>query len=212
MIKNKHKLPQSTKYLSIILPGDAPDSRGKMLYFTPKDAEKLAKHIAKIAKKSGFVVLVTNGPRTGKHDPETGKELVVHQNNILDATSAKFIDILENNKVLYKLFDFQKGQPSNKELIYGAVIYNKDSKIFVPGESTSMVSEAVDIMPSYAVTIYHNAAMNDNHYKHVKAELRSGRASVMDLSMKIVKPKRSTKKAPSASAQIAKVIFDSAGT
>jgi len=185
----KDILPKSDKYLGVILGGDAPDSNGKIHYYTELDAQKLAQYISDLAIKEKYTVLLTNSPRTGKHDPITGKERDgMHNNNLIDPVTLKFQEVLTVNKVAFKLFDFQKNKPNLYKAIVGAVLYNTNSRIFVPGESTSMISECIDILPAGSVTIYYNSAMGNVHERHVKAEFDNGRASTLDSNMQFKNP------------------------
>jgi hypothetical protein len=68
-----------------------------MHYYTSEDAVKLAEYVSNLALKENYVVLVTNGPRTGKYDAKTGKELDVHNKNITDHVTLKFTEILNQN-------------------------------------------------------------------------------------------------------------------
>ncbi len=186
--RDKAMLPKAKKYLGVILAGDAPDSNGEMHYYTTEDAYKLAEHVSKLAIKEKYTVLVGNGPRTGKFDPNTGREANVHKDGIVDPVTQRFVEILRDKQVDFKLFDFQKGQPSRKELMFGAILKNPGSKILVPGESTSMISESIDLLPKGSIIIYQNSAMNESHNKHTKAEFDNGRASCMDLNMNVAHP------------------------
>lgn len=129
-------LPKSEQYLGIILPGDAPDSNGEMNNYTPQMASKLAMQIASMAKANNYAVLITNGPRTGKHNPSTEEVLINHQDNITDEVTLKFVEILDKQNIEYKLFDFQRGQKNYKNLIFGAILEHEDSILLAPGEST----------------------------------------------------------------------------
>lgn len=203
----KEHLPKSDKYLGIILPGDAPDSNGGMKYYIPQMAANLAKQVASMAKKGNFAILITNGPRTGKHNPENGGILVNHQDGITDDVTLKFVEILESVGSKYKLFDFQKGQKNHKNLIFGAILNHKGSTILAPGESTSMISECVDLMEPGSVIIYMNEAMNENHKKHVSSEFENNRAHIMEDGI-VKKATISDQKSPSAKTVVSKTILE----
>jgi len=87
------------------------------------------------------------------------------------------------------------------DLILGAIRATK-SEIFVPGESTSSISECIDVLPAGAVNIYENTAMNKVHQAHVKSEVEAGRVKLMPMGYQAIiahqnaseensKPKRS---------------------
>jgi hypothetical protein len=203
--EHKNILPESSKYLGIILPGDAPDSAGRIKYFTTEDATKLVGNIFK--KFPDYFLLISNGPRTGKHDTKTGEISRNHIDNIMDPVTKQFITILDQNKIKYKLFDFQRGTSSYKNLIFGTISHSKDNIMLIPGESTSLISEAVDLIPSDQVVIYSNVAMNDNHKKHIMSEFEAGRASIMDIEGNIGPMQRQGQKSLPAKALIAQGII-----
>lgn len=202
----KELLPKAEKYMGIILPGDAPDSNGKMKYYTPEMAAMLAQQISGLAKEKNYVILITNGPRTGKHNPNTGEVLINHQDGIIDDVTLKFIEKLKSYNIEFKLFDFQRGQQNHKNLIFGAILKNPGSIILAPGESTSMISECTDLMEAGSVIIYMNEAMNENHKKHVLSEFEDKRAHIME-DGNIRETQISDTKSPSARDIVAKAII-----
>ncbi|WP_375318631.1 hypothetical protein [Candidatus Tisiphia endosymbiont of Oplodontha viridula] len=203
----KSVFSSSDKYLAVILAGDVPEN-GTYHCYSNKEAEKLANYVSDLALKNNYFVLLSNGPRTGKYDCQNKKELSVHEkDSIIDAVTSSFQKVLQENKVPFKLFDFKKGQPSMYRAILGAVLYNKHSLIIVPGESTSMVSETVDMLPAKSVTVYYNSTMNETHKRHIKNEFDKGRVSVIDENMHLHLPNNTRAKYLSASENIAKSIY-----
>ncbi|WP_341757367.1 hypothetical protein [Candidatus Tisiphia endosymbiont of Ditula angustiorana] len=195
------------KYLAVILAGDVPEN-GTYHCYTNKETEKLANYVSNLALKNNYFVLVSNGPRTGKYDCQNNKELSVHEkDSIMDTVTSTFQRVLQENRVPFKLFDFKKGQPSMYKAILGAVLYNKHSLIIVPGESTSMVSETVDMLPTKTVTVYYNSTMNETHKRHIKNEFNAGRVSIIDENMHLHLPNNTRAKYYSASENIAKGIY-----
>lgn len=195
------------KYLAVILAGDVPEN-GTYHCYTNKEAEKLAEYVSNLALKNNYFVLVSNGPRTGKYDCQNNKELSVHEkDSIMDMVTSSFQRVLQENRVPFKLFDFKKGQPSMYKAILGAVLYNKHSLIIVPGESTSMVSETVDMLPAKTVAVYYNSTMNETHKRHIKNEFNEGRVSIIDENMHLHLPNNTRAKYYSASENIAKDIY-----
>ncbi|MCC8372249.1 MAG: hypothetical protein LN568_05960 [Rickettsia endosymbiont of Pseudomimeciton antennatum] len=197
----------SDKYLAVILAGDVPEN-GTYHCYTDKETEKLAEYVSNLALKNNYFVLVSNGPRTGKYDCQNNKELSVHEkDSIMDVVTSSFQGILQKNRVPFKLFDFKKGQPSMYKAILGAILYNKHSLIIVPGESTSMVSETVDMLPAKTVTVYYNSTMNETHKRHIKNEFNEGRVSIIDENMHLHLPNNMRAKYYSANENIAKGIY-----
>lgn len=208
--KFKGIFPPAKKYLGVILAGDVPENNGKYHCYSADEATQLARYVSEFAKKEDYTVLVTNGPRTGKFDCRKQQELNVHnEDNALDKVTAKFQEILKQNKVPFKLFNFQKGKPSNYKAMLGAVLYNKGSKIIVPGESTSMISETIEMLPLGSVSIYYNSTMNDTHKKHVQSEFKNKRASIIEGTKRLDPANKSDQVPyPSVSKAAASIIYD----
>lgn len=208
--KFKETFPAAKKYLGVILAGDVPENNGKYQCYSATEAVQLALYVSELAKKEDYVVLVTNGPRTGKFDCKKQQERSVHgENNTIDNVTAKFQEILEQNKIHFKLFNFQKGKPSSYKAIVGAILYNKNSKIIVPGESTSIISETIEILPLGSIAIYYNSTMNDSHRKHAQSEFKNKRASIIDGAKRLDPSGKSELTSdPSASKAAASIIYD----
>ena len=213
---NQGKIPSSFKYMGVILGGDAPTPGGKILYYTPTEAAKLASYLATI-RKSDQHLLILNSPRTGKHNPHTGAVIPgTHVDERVDVVTAAFIQELERKGLKrdqdFSLFDFHFGQPSYYKIILGALLMTQ-SPLVVAGESTSMVSEAADCLPHGLVTAYFHSAMNKNHIRHCKAENKAGRINLLYLdSGKEVKaipafPINTTKANDPAASVIAKAVY-----
>ncbi|MBS0272014.1 MAG: hypothetical protein JSR85_05140 [Proteobacteria bacterium] len=177
----KQELPQNcSKYLGVILGGDAPTLTKDIQLFTEQDAVKLATFTAKMVANA--CVLVLNGPRTGKHDANKQEIKTVHRQGYSDRITELFQkELIAQGIKNMKVFDFQHDtkMPYNSfDLVIGAV-KAKDGTIIVPGESTSMISEAIDTLPAKSVLIYEDSAMNEAHRAHVESELTAGRASIL---------------------------------
>lgn len=195
-IKNEYtahqkEFPDFSAYKGIILGGDAElpgvDEKGKTkwLYYTPEEARKLARYLIRDANENRKHLLILNGPRSGKHDLQTGMERENnHRNGTLDPVTAAFIQELEEQglkkSVDYSLFDFQYGSPSRYKAVLGALLVT-GSPLLVAGESTSMVSESADCLPQGLVTAYYHSAMNVNHKKHCQMENKAGRINILSL-------------------------------
>ncbi len=160
--------------VGLILGGDVemPNGRDWQLFSTD-NARKLAKEIAAFAKKTGYKILITNGPRTGLCINPTTKDASVHRDGKLDKVSLSFLDELHHAGLQkgqdFEFFDFQFGQPSAFKAIMAVVLKNKGFMI-VPGESTSSISEIMVVMPA---VIYENDAMNTVHKMFVDKAISS---------------------------------------
>lgn len=179
--KSKNEIPTSDKYLVVILSGDAPDTKGNILHFTPQEAEKLADFCAEKVRKESHFVLVLNGPRTGSYRDSIKVENA-HKEGTLDEVTKTFVARLTsqglNENDQFKVFNFEFGKQSFYKPALGAVLCN-DGLVLVGGESTSMVSETLDCIPRGKVILYFNGAMNPNHFKHCELEYKQGRANVL---------------------------------
>lgn len=197
----KGELPEADVYLGVYLGGDAPTQTNEIKLFKPEEAERLANYVVTKVKelrslKKDPCVLVLNGPRTGKHNEEGKENLAAHREGKADHVTEFFAQTLDENGINHKVFDFQHNTPENKkwvadynafDLVAGAVSATK-GKMIVPGESTSVISEAIDIMPVEGletmppgkVLVYHNNAMNDAHHAHTTSELEAGRISILE--------------------------------
>nr|MBP9692476.1 hypothetical protein [Alphaproteobacteria bacterium] len=87
-----------------------------------------------------------------------------------------------------KVFDFQHNTPENQEwvlpynsfeLVVGA-LRATNGIILIPGDSTSMISEAIDMLPLGKVIVYETHAMNEIHKAHIISELALGRISILE--------------------------------
>lgn len=100
-----------------MLSGDAPDQE-KMKYFTKESVDVLLlrlSYLLAVRRTEGFdcTIIVQNGPRTGKHDPLTGKEQCLHKFNhgedpqsAIDPISSYFINKLEENGIRHYFYNF----------------------------------------------------------------------------------------------------------
>lgn len=172
--KYKSELPNlPTKSLVVILAGDVFED-DDVAFFTKESAIRLARTIRELVLKSKGNILILSAPRTGKFDPKTKKALIKKDDEIDPVTQA-FVDELNRGLPLdFALFPFQKDKPSLYKAIIGLLL-KKGGDIWVPGESTSMISETLDVIP-HSVTIYAHEAMKPHHHDHIKAEIKSGRA------------------------------------
>lgn len=185
---------KETKYLVVVLGGDTQNPDGTTWRYYPEaEAKKLAVYAAKIAREKGYILLITNGPRTGKFDPTTGVERKSHKDGILDPVSSVFLKSLSDaglDKRTYKIFDFQFGKPSAWKGLLGSLTCHPGSVLLLGGESTSMVSEALSNVPKEIdVTIFANSSMSDIHHQYMKSEYEAGHVSTLSKDMQF-KPRK----------------------
>ena len=185
----KRELPICKRYLGVILGGDAPIPRSAktMNLFTEKDATQLADYVFQNGKET--CILVLNGPRTGKHDLDQKEISIVHRKGYSDRITELFKQKLSEKGIKnVKVFDFQHNTPENREwvrpynafdLVVGA-LRATNGKIIVPGDSTSVISEAIDTLPPGKVIVYEDSAMNEVHKAHLASELKAGRIKILE--------------------------------
>ncbi|WP_133128680.1 hypothetical protein [Legionella nagasakiensis] len=185
----KGELPKDyTTCIGIVLAGDAPTESREMRFFTAEDAREQAKLIASHIKSNGLwhehaAVMVTNGPRTGKHNPVTGKpvEPEPHRAHAIDASSAAFLAELSVQLPEAKIhfYDFQfdalKEGPSAYKPMMHLVANSRQGIWYVPSESISMVTESTYLAEKgVRVVAYHPGSENDSHLRHAADYLRLG--------------------------------------
>ena len=196
--KWKPEIISGKSYYLVALGGDAPDENGQMHYYTAEEAYDLGKYIALQALANNATVLGTNGPRTGKYDPITEEALLTHRETKapldyrLDAVSAAFISGLVyqglTNNEGFQFFDFifsKDGVISAYKGLLGAVL-DVGGHVYIPGESTSMVSEACDLLPPQKVIVFENSAMNYAHKRHMYSTYENGYANLLLENMKFM--------------------------
>ncbi len=209
--KYQSELPEGKTYLGVVLGGDAPTPTKEINLFTKEDAEKVAAYVIKKAQESNASVLISNGPRTGKYTLEKMEIKTAHRDGKLDSVTAHFKEILETKlgETRVKVFDFQFDQkpPYNSfELILGAVKATK-GELLVPGDSTSMISEAIDTMAPQRVVVYENSAINEVHHAHIASEFEAGRAAILK-DQTVAIPLTISESVPSAARVIAGRLWD----
>jgi mitochondrial fission protein ELM1 len=158
--------------VGLILGGDAEMSNGKdWKLFSEDNARKLSKEIAAFIKKTGYKILITNGPRTGR-------STTAHKTEELDVISAAFLQELEREGLVngtdFEFFNFQFGKLSALKAVMKIVLNNKGFMI-VPGESTSSISEILAVIPA---SIYAHDAMNEQHRAFVEKLTQSHHAAL----------------------------------
>jgi hypothetical protein len=69
----------------------------------------------------------------------------------------------------------------------------------VPGESTSSISECIDVLPYHVVYVYPTTSMNSVHQAHVQSELDAGRIQLLTKDFKEVTKNPQSKKSSACS-------------
>ena len=200
------------KIAMIVLGGDAPTSEGKIKFYTAEEAAKRADLIGQFCKKGNYSLMIFNGPRTGQYDHTTSnKNEWVHKNEKLDVTTSAFIERLQKymDPSQFKLYNFSHISPSPYKAGFWVVKNAKEGLCFLPGESTSMISEGNDNLPNRTI-IMHNGAMNETHIKHVKSQVDAGRTILFTpgfIEASVMPKIDFTSRAKPASAKIADILL-----
>jgi len=199
--------------IAVILGGDAPDESGHQRLVTEENARSLARHIVAQEKpqpKTKFIV--TNGPRTGKHAiDQDGKPLGTHRSAAPDPVTAAFVDELAKlTKAKIYLFNFQFGQlPSAYLPIIDRYLAagEKAGHLYVPAESSSMVSETALLSKSRVISV--TDATNPSHMNVVFEELSRTGGTVLHLDGKLEHVTQTVaSKSKGAAFEIAKAVLE----
>ena len=169
----------------LVLSGDAPDAQGQMRYFLPSEAANIAVRAMANAKENFGYLAITNGPRTGKHDPITGEPTAAHRGDteidpVTRAARQALLDIGFKEGEDFDVWDFRfldKGVDSAYQALLAAAMRTQGS-VYMPGESTSMVTEAADVLKR-VFTIYGARSMSRAHSAHMASVYEAGQANVL---------------------------------
>lgn len=157
--KAAQNIPDAQRYSLVVLGGDDKDRK-----FTAEQARQLGLYEGQWAKDHGVTLLATNGPRTGgreNHKPDMELDLVSQA--FLEGVAESGIPTSQG--VFYPYLDDDK--PSMFPALLGAVRAKPGSFAVMPGDSASMLTQAVDMLPRGSIEAYSTAAMNDNHRAQV---------------------------------------------
>lgn len=160
--------------VGLVLGGDAEMPNGKdWKLFSEKNAHEFGLQVCEFLKKTGYKVLVTNGPRTGSFIDSHHRNLNAHKDGKLDKISQIFLNTLTTAGFKqgkhFEFFDFQFGKPSALKAIM-ATVYKNKGFLIMPGESTSSISESIAVMPT---VVYKVDSMNDAHQAYLEDLIQS---------------------------------------
>lgn len=176
------------RYIIVMLPGDAPDTDGKIKVFTQKSAKSLFDKVYALYKKhnADTEVIVHNGPRTGRYDPNNTKNVLCNhehekgQDIPLDNISKYFVSLLQEHNVPNKFLNFsfeikynsKKPHSVSDPLIYIAT--NTDSYYILPSESVSQISQLTMYIDPSRLVAFEPDSMNTEHKKLLDDALAKG--------------------------------------
>jgi len=217
-VKFKGDLPDHARYpkqIGIILAGDAPTTEGKMLFFNEENAIKQAAIISSRLKAYGYnatdtAIMITNGPRTGKHNPDTGNahNPEPHRSGEVDASSKAFLDAIneEMNQSQVFFYNFQFDGPSAIKPMMKQVADSQAGLWFVSSESISALTESSFVLEKgIPVVIYHPSSENPAHLAHAKDAVNQGFA--VDVANEEISFEPSKGKMESAATKIAEAFY-----
>ncbi len=164
----------------VMLPGDAPDTTGKIQPFTQASAKKLFDHLYHFWQTQGskHKLIIQNGPRTGKHDPATGTVICSHEyhrgsssETAIDLVSKYFVDLCKEKKLDYVFFNFAfelDGSTKTSNSVFNQLLYiaqnsNHNNYFILPGESVSMLGQIPLYLPSNKIIVFKPDSMNEAH-------------------------------------------------
>jgi hypothetical protein len=178
------------KSLLVMLSGNAPTDNGEIKFYTSEEAKKLGLSVGEKAKKEGLSIIATNSNRTGDRDPISKASLQFHTATAteLDPVSKAFIEGvsesgLDKDKLIFK--DFKSGDTKNltlKQMLGRAIMFNEE--IYLPGESTSSITMAIELIPHELITMIETKSMNEIHNRFMADVLKLGSIKCLDLDMK----------------------------
>lgn len=158
-MRGPQSVPDAQRYCVIVLGGDDKERK-----FTPQEAKELGLHEGQWAKDNGATLLATNGPRTGgRENHKPGMDIDPVSRAFLEGVAQSGIP--HNQVAFYPYLDDDK--PSMFTALLGAVSIKPGSLALIPGDSSSMLTQAVDILPKGTIEAYSTSAMNSNHHAQV---------------------------------------------
>lgn len=211
------------KYIIVMMPGDAPDSKNKIHFFTKESANKLFLDIAKLWQKLGrnHQIIIQNGPRTGKFDPTTGEiackhEYLANQNPELaiDEVSKYFINLFKDQGINYSFFNFAvKVDGENRKTIsyFNPLLYlaQQNNNIFViPGGSVSMMGQIPLYLNSDRIILFKPSSMNEDHEAIFHLAFSNNYLSYFAEDGLIISPAKIEKRKNEDSAQVIKNLLN----
>lgn len=210
------------KYIIVMLPGDAPDGLNNIKYFTKDSAFKLFQCIHNLWQEKGkqHKIIVENGPRTGKYDPETGKVISTHEykinenpQNAVDYISKYFIELLEKNNLSYSFYNFvievdgskRKTISYFKPLLYLAE--QNDNLFILPGASVSLMGQIPLYLTSDKTILFKPSSMNEDHENVANLAFARNYFAYFNENCEVIEPKEVTKKFDDDSSLMVKEIY-----
>lgn len=195
-IANKPSLEHS--YIIVMLPGDAPDSKNNMQFFTKESADFLFEDIKNlwINKASKHKIVIHNGPRTGRYDSNSGDISCDHESEEIDQISKYFLSLFDNSSIEYQFFNFsfklengaKKAISVFNQLLYISQTENKDNYFIVPGESISMLGQIPLYLEANKIIVFKPSSMNEAHESVFNSAVKHNYISYFDNNKEVITP------------------------
>lgn len=181
-------IPEAKSYTGVVLGGDAENPDGSWLKFNEENVRQFAARLATLPQEDGNLLLITNGPRTGKactpnrsatyRDPLVvidGQEpLDPEALASLDKVSKAFIEALHEQGVHnYRFWDFRAGKSAYMPIL-ATISENLDNVLYLGGESTSMLSESMAVLAPQQLVALCFTNMNEEHHRFVDDQCKLG--------------------------------------
>ncbi|MCC8417420.1 MAG: mitochondrial fission ELM1 family protein [Rickettsia endosymbiont of Bryobia graminum] len=174
-------LPNNSGLVLVVLPGDAPDQSNTQHYYTAENAEVLGSKLGKFAKEHNKILLVTNGPRTGKYKAGTDELMSDHKSNSpMDLVTQAFVNAVNKeglNSAYIIVSDFKYGEKNLYDAFLGAIRSNKANIAIIAGESTSQITIATNLLnlgQVYVLSGDYNQAMSSSHINFINDVVTNG--------------------------------------
>lgn len=168
--ENSALIPAGTKII-FMLAGDTQQADGSWVLFDKNMAKKV---VNKLPKNTNTIIL--NGPRTGKHINENNAIKVdehAHRDKF-DTVTQEVLNISSSNES-WSVYDLKYGQNSLWGPALKFCFENSGVILVLPGESTSMISEALSL--GIKPAIYEHTAMTQTSLAYVKSLIKNKQAS-----------------------------------
>jgi hypothetical protein len=168
--KEESRIPEGTKVI-VMLAGDTQQENGEWALYKK---DQLDLFLKKMPPHKGNVLFL-NGPRTGKHGL-LGKNIVedtATHRTTTDYVTQYLMDNIKNNP--WTVIDFKYGIPSVWGPALKYCLENDGVILVLPGESTSMISEALSL--GIRPCLYTHNAMTKTSLKYVEMLIKQGKAT-----------------------------------
>lgn len=188
--------------VAIMIPGDVEDASGKPKLFTVAHAERLANAIADQIGDSQPVIMVSNGPRTGKYNEallddqsflannpafqNTQRMDSVTENPVAAAFIAKLSERLPGREIILGCIEKGKVPPQGFLAFYDVLNQHAASggnaTYYVDGVSTTMMAQAANVLhPDVQIVACDTPAKNLTHDAGVRDLFEKGHVHQLGL-------------------------------